>query len=603
MANRPSFSYAAMAQHASFEHERLKLSDRSIRLFQVQRGGKDEPISLRMTQFSAVRQPKYKAVSYTWGSSANPKQILVNGKAFPLHVNLWNLLYHLRLFGETSFIWADALCINQLNLKERNFHVQLMGKIYQRAESVIVWLGLPSPERIEIRAMDFIKEIAMVRKQYSDTMFLKSYSKPELHHRWENLERFTDHYYWHRTWIIQEFLFAPALEVFSGKEKLDWNDFENLVDFLRHEPVLATRPVIAKILQSRTTRLTFRRKAGSITNLHELLREYADSTCTERRDKIYGVLGLASDCLEDPETGEASGVKPDYEKHIIDVFLDALNCIHASLPLNTVLPAATLLILRALHIQHGDLADYLTKVEIPAYIRPRLIVTPTYVSPILATFRWTNAHDLERQLLAYDWGEHIGYEVKRVPSKTLMPNGSKVPRLRRLSSNSRPIHADLPGDFVSNAVYVANISASLANLHNYPCNHDLELPLEFIPLHVEDKRTFGNSELAKPPCVLEQHPNGEALRLGFACTNVQRGDLIMQFAGLSQSVVVRQTGLDLMLLGKSMMVNNAGIKHEEPVDPVCAPETLTSHCLCRHNPDNLQLDTDPLSLAELLTDP
>lgn len=592
-----------MAQHASFEHERLKLSDKSIRLFQVQRGGKDDPISLRMTQFSAARQPKYKAVSYTWGSSANPKQILVNGKAFPLHLNLWNLLYHLRLFGETSFIWADALCINQLNLKERNFHVQLMGRIYQHAESVIVWLGLPSSERIEIRAMDFIKEIATVRKQYSDTMFVKAYAKSEVQHRWENLEKFTDHYYWHRTWIIQEFLFAPAIEVFSGKEKLDWKEFEDLVEILRRESLLANRPIVAKILQSRTTRLTFRRKAGSITNLHELLREYADSACTERRDKIYGVLGLASDCMEDSQTGEALGVKPDYEKHIVDVFLDALICIHASLPSNTVVPAATLLVLRALNIQHRDLAEYLSTFNLTTCIQPRLQITPTYVSPILTVFHWTSAHDLERQLLAYDWGEHIGYEIKRIPSKTLMPGRSSTPRIRRHSSSSRPIHADLPADFISNIVNTANFSVALADLVNYPCVHDLDLPLGYLPLHAEDRRLISNPDLAKPPCILEQNPCDETLRLGFACTNVQRGDRIVQFAGLSQTLIVRQTGPEVVALGKALMVNHSSIRHEDPVDPICGADPLISHCWCRHNPENLQLDTSPLSLAEVFTDP
>lgn len=200
MAVRPS--YAAMAQHASFEHERLKLSDKSIRLFQVQRGPKNEPIRLRMTQFSAHRRPPYKAVSYTWGTPDNPRHILVNGRAFLLHVNLWNLLFHLRSKEQTSFLWADALCINQQNMRERNFHVQLMGKIYEKAESVIVWLGLPSPDRTEIRAMEFVKEIAAFRKTNSDHSFAKVYFDPSLRHRWETLLRMTQHIYFTRTWII-----------------------------------------------------------------------------------------------------------------------------------------------------------------------------------------------------------------------------------------------------------------------------------------------------------------------------------------------------------------------------------------------------------------
>ncbi|KAK5091587.1 hypothetical protein LTR05_001772 [Lithohypha guttulata] len=599
MATRPPLSYADMAHHASFEHERLTLSDKSIRLFQVQRGGKDEPISLRMTQFSAARRPKYKAVSYTWGSARHPKQVLVNGRAFSLHLNLWHLLYHLRLSEETSFLWADALCINQLNLRERNFHVQLMGRIYQEAESVIVWLGLPSADRTEIRAMDFIKEISAYRTRYSDTMLINTYLRPDIQHRWETLCRMTNHYYWHRTWIIQEFLFAPSIEVFSGKEKLDWKEFEDVVELLRSDPKFATHAVIPQILQSRTTRLTMRRKAGSMSSLHELLREYADSTCTERRDKVYGILGLASDCSEDPDTGETFGVKPDYEKHIVKVYLDALECIKASLPTNSVLPAATLLILRALHILGSDLGSYVSNLDLSAHIRTPLVVSPAYVSSVITVFNWTSVRDLQRQLEMYDWGEHIGYQIKKIPSNTLIP-GNKIPKMRRHSSNSRQVHSDLPPDFIYNVVEAANLCTDLSSLYNYPCHHDLNIPLEHIPLHSADKRLHHNPDLLKPPVILEQRPGSETLRLGFACTDVQRGDLILQFRGLDTTLIIRQIGFQTMLVGKAMTVKNAAVIHEETIDPICEQNSWASHCWCARNPEEIQLETDPLSLAELL---
>jgi hypothetical protein len=38
-------------------------------------------------------------------------------------------------------IWVDALCIDQENLKERNFQVQQMGSIYRNAAFVFAWLG------------------------------------------------------------------------------------------------------------------------------------------------------------------------------------------------------------------------------------------------------------------------------------------------------------------------------------------------------------------------------------------------------------------------------------------------------------------------------
>jgi len=283
MAARPS--YAAISQrappdrndgvvavkHASFEHERLKLSERSIRLFQLQHG-KDGLISLRMTQFSAERRPAYKAISYTWGSNLNPKKIMVNGKVFSLHVNLWQLLCHLRLRDEKSFLWADALCINQFNLRERNFHVQLMGRIYEKAESVIVWLGVPSKDRTEINAINFIEEIAHYRRAHGDTIFTNIYLQPQHQHRWETLLRMCHHPYWQRTWIVQEFLFAPAVELLCGARSMQWKEYEDLVSLLKRDPTFMRHPTIPSILRSRTTRLTLRRKAGGQSTLHELLR-------------------------------------------------------------------------------------------------------------------------------------------------------------------------------------------------------------------------------------------------------------------------------------------------------------------------------------------
>ncbi|KAJ9661933.1 hypothetical protein H2198_001685 [Neophaeococcomyces mojaviensis] len=616
MALRPS--YAAISQrappdqkdavitakHASFEHERLKLSERSIRLFQLQHG-KNGLVSLRMTQFSADRRPPYKAISYTWGSNLNPKSILVNGKVFPLHVNLWQLLYHLRLKGENSFLWADALCINQFNLRERNFHVQLMGRIYEKAESVIVWLGLPSKDRTEINAINFVEEIGRYRKAHGDTMFTNLYLRPQHQHRWETLLRMCQHPYWQRTWIIQEFLFAPGVELLCGARSMQWKEYENLIDLLRRDPVFETHPTITSILRSRTTRLTLRRRAGSQSTLRELLQEYCDSTCTERHDKIYGILGLATDCAEDPETGIAQGITPDYEKDYVEVFLDALSCIKQSLPSEEVLPAAALLILQALHIKHSELAEYILQreknvlsIQLSEY---SLAIVPEYVSPVLKVWpAWTSTRDLQQKLEAYDWGQHIGYEVQRVLSnQQLTP---QMPRIRRLSS-TRTVHSTLADDFVSNVLEAANPCFDLSYLHNYPCEQDLVVPLEHIVQHPTDKLLHDNSLFSKPSLILEQNARSETLRLGFACTNVQRGDLILQFRGLDMTLIVRPIGHELKLVGKAMMVVNSNVHYEHAIDPICDTSIWASHCWCGHNPESLRLRSDPLSLAELLLKP
>jgi hypothetical protein len=66
----------------------------------------------------------------------------VNGKAFFVRMNLWFALHWLRsIFLWNASWWIDAICINQTGLPERNMVVAQMGKIYSKAQSIIVWLG------------------------------------------------------------------------------------------------------------------------------------------------------------------------------------------------------------------------------------------------------------------------------------------------------------------------------------------------------------------------------------------------------------------------------------------------------------------------------
>ena len=209
-----------MSTTQDFRHERLKLSGNFMRLLQIQGGTKNDAISLRITQYAVHRLPKYAAISYTWGpmprhakmTSSSPatidpytRNIRVNGRPFRIRINLWNLLYHLRQRGESRFLWVDALCIDQENLEERNFHVYRMSKVYENAEKTIVWLGLPSDDRRQARVLEFIHEMAVFcRKQTTEMgmrMFREKYLSEGLAQRWANVLELCRGTYWSRTWM------------------------------------------------------------------------------------------------------------------------------------------------------------------------------------------------------------------------------------------------------------------------------------------------------------------------------------------------------------------------------------------------------------------
>jgi hypothetical protein len=54
---------------------------------------------------------------------------------------LFEALCALRQTVSTRRLWADAICINQKDDIEKGHQVKKMGKVYENAKGVPVWLG------------------------------------------------------------------------------------------------------------------------------------------------------------------------------------------------------------------------------------------------------------------------------------------------------------------------------------------------------------------------------------------------------------------------------------------------------------------------------
>jgi hypothetical protein len=65
----------------------------------------------------------------------------MNTYSYPITQNLYVALQRLRSPNQYPYLWIDALCINQHNLKERSMQGQNMLSIYKKAATVLVWLG------------------------------------------------------------------------------------------------------------------------------------------------------------------------------------------------------------------------------------------------------------------------------------------------------------------------------------------------------------------------------------------------------------------------------------------------------------------------------
>ncbi|KAK0268106.1 hypothetical protein LTR91_016717 [Friedmanniomyces endolithicus] len=123
------------------DYTALNYAKREIRLLTVRSGSAEDPIDCGLTNVSLIDRPTYFALSYVWGNPNERAPITIEGAVVQVTKKLWLALRSLRSETEDLIIWVDAVCINQIDVVERNEQVAMMGNIYASATSVLVWIG------------------------------------------------------------------------------------------------------------------------------------------------------------------------------------------------------------------------------------------------------------------------------------------------------------------------------------------------------------------------------------------------------------------------------------------------------------------------------
>jgi hypothetical protein len=322
-------------------------------------------ISCSLRIVSLLAKPEFLALSYTWGDPKFQKPIIVDGLSVQVSKNLWDALYHIRKDDEEIAIWADALCINQIDFEEKNSQVPLMKDIYQMATSTLVWVGLASNnsdalmKRLDEVGKDafqagilsvFGKEAQNVLRpqdggevlsgpHYTIRKSLEELSdKLGFDFPYTALGPFNMRPYWTRVWIIQEVSVSQQVIILCGTKEIPFSHFAAASIFLLfHKSRMAIKAGVATSMDPSKgsnlnemmasnefdgrynyligSRRRFQREAGTEhDDLLGLLKktclsnDYAiDQRATDYRDIIYGVLGMAADV-------KPLGIRPDYGK-------------------------------------------------------------------------------------------------------------------------------------------------------------------------------------------------------------------------------------------------------------------------------------------------
>jgi hypothetical protein len=138
---------------------------------------------------------KYDALSYMWGDPAPAGKIYISGKALPIASNLTVALHHLRYTEKPLIIWIDAICINQQNYDERAKQVQLMRKLYNRADTVRIWINEPGVDR-DCDAVVALQNFPKVLRDKNEELT----SMGEDPSFWDPLVPIFANQYWKRVW-------------------------------------------------------------------------------------------------------------------------------------------------------------------------------------------------------------------------------------------------------------------------------------------------------------------------------------------------------------------------------------------------------------------
>ncbi|KAK1243254.1 hypothetical protein MKX07_003882 [Trichoderma sp. CBMAI-0711] len=295
----------------------------------------------------------YRALSYTWGAASSPeavRTIRVSDQDFVVRQNLFDFLCSAAVRKEEGLFFIDAICINQLDLDERQAQVQSMALIYRRATAVISWLGvLPQVHYQGCQLLSHASDISC-----------RKWSEQE----WRALRYLCYAPYWSRVWVVQEVLLSSKLQIWCGPFKFsptllgraplsrDTVETKFSADgrpsILRSDASRARSPSEAILghrmrLVSRMTKDTTREASvmGTLADittvlrqpsatfetyqsrvadqLRDIIRKYGRLQCTDVRDRLYGFLGLLKD-------SSRKKIKPDYKKGVEYTFYQALKC-------------------------------------------------------------------------------------------------------------------------------------------------------------------------------------------------------------------------------------------------------------------------------------
>ncbi|GAB7334906.1 hypothetical protein MBLNU13_g06794t2 [Cladosporium sp. NU13] len=216
----------------------LRDSTAQIRLLKLDPTSTEEKISGSLETWDKLSLPAFNAISYVCGDALPRNTICINGKDFHVGDNCFYALSQVCLHYPGSYVWIDAICINQQHLAEKSAQVSIMGGIYRLSSRVLACIG-PSDEASDIVAQATQDPDSFVQASLPEWgepfeawipqhFWRPPYWNPPMDEASTGM--FFDHFrafkcrpYFNRVWIIQELSGGKGCTtVLCGRYKIDW---------------------------------------------------------------------------------------------------------------------------------------------------------------------------------------------------------------------------------------------------------------------------------------------------------------------------------------------------------------------------------------------
>ncbi|KAI3542625.1 hypothetical protein CSPX01_06830 [Colletotrichum filicis] len=188
---------------------------------------------LLSTEISTCQEleQSYVALSYVWGDQSDPQLVYVNNYEVYIGRNLSEALRHLRRRDCPIRLWADALCINQNDVAERNHQVHQMRNIYSSALETVIYLGEDDGSNTTSSAWNFLErqsEWALNEDGNEDTQLPSTLEEDLIYFRGDvaDVELSVLNKAWFlRVWVLQEVVVSKKVSIQCGHRRVPWNDF------------------------------------------------------------------------------------------------------------------------------------------------------------------------------------------------------------------------------------------------------------------------------------------------------------------------------------------------------------------------------------------